>query len=221
VGIVSRGFTGRKRSSQPGLPPGQYLVDDFPVLSAGPTPRIDRGSWEFRIVTEDGSKHAWDWTALRALPSQDVTVDLHCVTKWSKLGTRWAGVPLDALLGEVDTAAEFALVGSYDGYTTNLPLADLRNGQAWIAYSYDGADLDPSTAARPGCSSRTCTCGNQPNGSAAFSCSTRTSRASGKAPATTTTETHGASSGTGATDLADRHGYRAARRDSDRPHHRP
>ncbi|HLQ57737.1 MAG TPA: sulfite oxidase-like oxidoreductase [Streptosporangiaceae bacterium] len=143
MGIVSRGFGGRRRSSRPDLPPGQYLVEDFPVLSAGPTPRIDLGSWEFRVVTEDGSKRSWDWAAFRAMPSEDITVDLHCVTKWSKLGTSWAGVSLDAILGDIETAAEFALVGSYGGYTTNLPLEDLLNGQAWIAYAYDGGDLAP------------------------------------------------------------------------------
>src|SRR6266487_1258954 len=143
MGIVSRGFRGRRGRPGPELPPGQYLVEDFPVLSAGPTPRIDLGSWEFRVVTEDGGKRAWDWAAFRAMPSEDITVDLHCVTKWSKLGTSWAGVSLDAILGGIETAAEFALVESYGGYTTNLPLADLRDGQAWIAHAYDGEDLDP------------------------------------------------------------------------------
>src|ERR1017187_4649362 len=75
-----------------------------------------------------------------ALPHEDITVDLHCVTKWSKLGTTWRGVSLDTLLDGVDTAAEFALARSYGGYTTNLPLADLRDGQAWIAFSYDSDD---------------------------------------------------------------------------------
>jgi DMSO/TMAO reductase YedYZ molybdopterin-dependent catalytic subunit len=70
-------------------------------------------------------------------------VDIHCVTKWSKLGTTWQGVPLDLLMADVDTAADFALVQSYGGYSTNLPLADLLDGQAWIAYRYDGEDLAP------------------------------------------------------------------------------
>jgi DMSO/TMAO reductase YedYZ molybdopterin-dependent catalytic subunit len=118
-------------------------VTDFPVLSAGPTPRVDRHSWKFRIITESGKTHSWDWAQLRSLPRQDITVDLHCVTKWSKLQTRWAGVSLDTLLDQVDTAAPFALVGCYGGYTTNLPLDDLVGGQAWIAYRYDGTDLPP------------------------------------------------------------------------------
>ena len=141
--VISRGFGGRDRSRRPDLPPGQYLVTDFPVLSAGPTPRISLDRWEFQVVTETGGKRTWDWAAFRALPSEEVTADLHCVTKWSKLGTRWAGVRIETLLEPFVTTAAFALVGSYGGYTTNLPLADLMGGRAWIAYQYDGEALDP------------------------------------------------------------------------------
>ncbi len=139
--IVSRGFGGRRRSGDEKLPPGQYLVTDFPVLSAGPTPRVDTGSWELRIDTGDGSPRHWDWAAFRALPSEEFTVNLHCVTKWSKLRTRWRGVSLDTLLADAQTSAEFALARSYGGYTTNLPLADLLDGQAWVAFEFDGAPL--------------------------------------------------------------------------------
>ena len=76
-----------------------------------------------------------------ALPSETVTVDIHCVTRWSKLDTDWRGVSLDTLLADVETGADFALVHSYGGYTTNLPLEDLLDGQAWVAYEYDGDDL--------------------------------------------------------------------------------
>jgi DMSO/TMAO reductase YedYZ molybdopterin-dependent catalytic subunit len=142
MAIVTRGFAGRGRQDA-NLPPGQYLTKDFPVLSAGPTPRIDLDRWEFAIITETGARHTWSWSRLRALPSESVTVDLHCVTKWSKLGTAWRGVSLDVLLQDVDSAADFALAHSYGGYTTNLPVADLRDGQAWIAYEYDGQPLAP------------------------------------------------------------------------------
>jgi DMSO/TMAO reductase YedYZ molybdopterin-dependent catalytic subunit len=143
MGIVSRGFTGRRRSTDAQLPPGQYLTQDFPVLSAGPTPHIPTDDWEFTITTEAGQGHRWDWSGLLALPSEDVVVDLHCVTRWSKLGTRWEGVSLDALLADVETGAEYALVQSYGGYTTNLPLADLRGSRAWVVHRYDGAALAP------------------------------------------------------------------------------
>ena len=141
MGIVSPGFSGRRRPEGQKLPPGQYLVTDFPVLSAGPTPRVDLASWELRVTTETGKVHTWDWAAFRALPTEDITVDIHCVTKWSKLGTHWRGVSLDTLLGGVDTGAGFALARSYGGYTTNLPLPDLRGGQAWVAFEFDGQPL--------------------------------------------------------------------------------
>ncbi|HEY3979806.1 MAG TPA: sulfite oxidase-like oxidoreductase [Streptosporangiaceae bacterium] len=141
--IISPGWTGRRRPGGEKLPPGQYLVTDFPVLAAGPTPRVDTRRWQFTIRTETGQAHTWDWAAFMALPSENITVDLHCVTKWSKLRTGWRGVPVDTLLAGVETAAEFALARSYGGYTTNLPLRDLLDGQAWIAFRYGGADLTP------------------------------------------------------------------------------
>ncbi|URM97172.1 molybdopterin-dependent oxidoreductase [Actinomadura madurae] len=142
MGIVSRGFHGRRRESAD-LPPGQYLTEDFPVLSAGPTPRISRDDWEFTVTTETGQRHRWTWRELLDLPSEAPHVDIHCVTKWSKLGTDWQGVSLDVLLADVETAADFALVSSYGGYTTNLPLEDLLDGQAWIVHGFDGDDLAP------------------------------------------------------------------------------
>jgi len=143
VSIVTPGFTGRGRAGQPDLPPGQYLTEDFPVLSAGPTPRIALDAWEFLITTETGDRHRWSWPELLALPAETVTVDLHCVTKWSKLATTWRGVPVSAFLEDIETAADYALAHSYGGYTTNLPLEDLLDGRAWIAYEYDGSDVPP------------------------------------------------------------------------------
>ena len=79
------------------------------MLSAGPTPRVDTGRWELRITTETGQVHRWDWAAFRALPAEEPTVDIHCVTKWSKLGTHWRGVSLDTLLAGIETGAGFAI----------------------------------------------------------------------------------------------------------------
>jgi DMSO/TMAO reductase YedYZ molybdopterin-dependent catalytic subunit len=143
MGIVSPGFFGRRRSASKDLPPGQYLTEDFPVLSAGPTPRVRPEDWEFTVATEAGQVHRWDWTAFRALPAPQITVDLHCVTRWSKLATSWEGVSLDTLFADVETSADYTLVHSYGGYTTNLPLQDLLDGQAWIAFRYDGEELAP------------------------------------------------------------------------------
>ena len=143
MSLISRGFSGRRRPGDEKLPPGQYLETGFPVLSAGPTPRISEGNWEFSITTETGGKHRWDWAAFTALPADDITVDIHCVTKWSKFGTHWRGVSLDTLLADVTTSAGYVMAKSYGGYTTNLPLPDLRDGKAWVAYQYEGAPLHP------------------------------------------------------------------------------
>jgi DMSO/TMAO reductase YedYZ molybdopterin-dependent catalytic subunit len=145
MSFVSRGFHGRRRDDvDPSrIPPGQYVTTDFPVLSAGPTPRTSLDTWTFTLDGEVDKPLTWTWDEFQALPAQDLTVDIHCVTKWSKLDTSWRGVSLDTLLEGVDTSAEYALASSDGGYTTNLPLADLMGGQAWIAYSYGGEPLDP------------------------------------------------------------------------------
>jgi DMSO/TMAO reductase YedYZ molybdopterin-dependent catalytic subunit len=143
MGIISRGFSGRSREHNPDLPPGQYLTEDFPVLSAGPTPSIDTADWEFSIRTESGAVHRWNWDQLKSLPIDDVSTDIHCVTRWSKFDTSWRGVSLDSLFADVDTSYEYVMAHSYGGYTTNVPLADLLDGKAWIAFEFDGEDLDP------------------------------------------------------------------------------
>jgi DMSO/TMAO reductase YedYZ molybdopterin-dependent catalytic subunit len=143
MGIVTPGFRGRGRDDAVELPPGQYLTHDFPVLQAGPTPRVEIDDWSFTVTTEGGQEHAWSWTEMQALPQETPTVDIHCVTKWSKLGTSWRGVSIDTFLEDVETAAEFALVRCFDGYTTNLPLEDLLDGQAWVVHEFDGEALEP------------------------------------------------------------------------------
>ena len=143
MSFVTRGFHGRRRDDDGRLPPGQHLTGDFPVLSAGPTPRIPHDEWELWVSTEDGTRHTWSWTDLMSLAADEPTVDIHCVTSWSKLDTTWRGVSLDTLLADVDTAADHVLVHSYGGYTTNLPLEDLLDGKAWVAYEFEGDELHP------------------------------------------------------------------------------
>ncbi len=143
MAVISRGFTGRKREPHDDLPPGQYLTEDFPVLSAGPTPRIDTADWSFIVRTESGQAHTWDWQQLQDLGPEDIATDIHCVTRWSKLGTSWRGVSLDKVFATVDTSYEYVMASSYGGYTTNVPLADLLDGKAWIATEFDGQPLDP------------------------------------------------------------------------------
>jgi DMSO/TMAO reductase YedYZ molybdopterin-dependent catalytic subunit len=143
--FISRAFRGRPRDQATAgrLPPGQYLVRDFPVLSAGPTPRTPLSDWTFSITGEVDKPKRWTWEEFRKLSSETITQDIHCVTKWSKLDTMWEGVSVDTLLEGVDTSAEYLMAFSDGGYTTNLPLADVMDGKAWVAFAFGGAPLEP------------------------------------------------------------------------------
>jgi len=143
MAIISRGFLGRGSAKDKKLPPGQYVTTDFPVLSAGPTPHVPLDKWEFTINEGGKVSRRWDWKSFRDLPAETFTVDLHCVTRWSKFGTTWEGVSLDTLLADIKTDASHALVHSYGGYTTNLPLPDLQKMQAWIAFRFEHEELAP------------------------------------------------------------------------------
>jgi DMSO/TMAO reductase YedYZ molybdopterin-dependent catalytic subunit len=143
---ISRGFHGRRRTSPADVarvPPGQYVTSDFPVLSAGPTPRTALADWTFSVRRPDGGNTTWTWQEVMALPSEEVTADIHCVTRWSKLDTRWRAVSIDTLLAGITGDARFVLAFCDGGYTTNLPLADVSGGQAWLAFNYDGSPLPP------------------------------------------------------------------------------
>ena len=142
---ISRGFRGGRREGADPLrvPPGQFTTDEFPVLSAGPTPSTPLDRWDFSIVGEVDEPRRWTWEQLRALPDETVTVDIHCVTKWSKLDTVWRGVSVETLLDGVETSAEYVTAWSDGGYTTNLPLDDVRHGKAWVVFEFDDEPLDP------------------------------------------------------------------------------
>ena len=143
MSIISRGFSGRRSAEVVKLPPGQYLTTDFPVLSAGPTPHMSLDQWQFTIDNGTDVLRRWNWKSFLELSTETFTVDLHCVTRWSKLGTAWEGVSLNTMLAGLKTDAEYVLAHSYGEYTTNLPLSDLLNNQAWIAFRFDGKDLAP------------------------------------------------------------------------------
>jgi DMSO/TMAO reductase YedYZ molybdopterin-dependent catalytic subunit len=141
---ISRGFHGRRPAADPSrIPPGQYLTTDFPVLSAGPTPRTDLANWTFTVDGAVNNKASWSWEELTDLPSETPMVDIHCVTKWSKLDTRWRGVSVDTLLEGIETEGEYLTAWSDGGYTTNLALRDVTGGQAWVAYEFGGEALEP------------------------------------------------------------------------------
>ena len=141
----TRGFRRRHAELPEGvqLPPGQYLTHDFPVLSAGPTPDVPLDKWEFTLSGAVDETRTWSWDELQALPSESITVDIHCVTSWSKLGTGWQGVSVDTLLEDVEVLGAYSMIHSYGGYTTNLAIEDIADGKAWVVYAYDGEPLEP------------------------------------------------------------------------------
>ncbi|MCO7240590.1 sulfite oxidase-like oxidoreductase [Aeromicrobium sp. CnD17-E] len=142
---VTRGFVGRRRPAQSDrLPPGQYDAGrQWPVLSAEPTPQVDLDRW---TLTVDGAvlePQTWDWSALRALPHATSTVDIHCVTTWSRFDTAFTGVSVETLLDVCGVASDATHVVAHtaSGYTTNLPLDDVRGDRAWVVWEADGAPL--------------------------------------------------------------------------------
>jgi DMSO/TMAO reductase YedYZ molybdopterin-dependent catalytic subunit len=143
--MVTRGFTGRPNHAgeRSKLPPGQHVVTDFPVLSAGPTPRISVEDWTFTLKIGPRIAATWSWAEFNALPQTEMTRDIHCVTTWSKLDTVWEGVLIDDLLAAAGLEAPTAhtLAHSYGGYSTNLPAADLLSGKAMVATKFDGLPL--------------------------------------------------------------------------------
>ncbi len=144
--FVSRGFAGRPREPEElaeRIPPGQHLERDFPVLTAGPTPEVgtEPGEWSLRIDGMVAEEREWSWEELGTLDFEDVPCDIHCVTSWSKLDTSFRGVPLDPLLEAVEPLAAYAMVYSHGGYTTNLMIEDLTDGQAWIVTEHEGEPL--------------------------------------------------------------------------------
>jgi DMSO/TMAO reductase YedYZ molybdopterin-dependent catalytic subunit len=145
--FLSRGFFGKHResASPERIPPGQYVTSDFPVLSAGPTPRTPLEQWSFEVNGLVRHPMRWSWKEFQLMPSQMYTVDIHCVTKWSKLDTHWQGISIDTLLEmvEIDPRAQYVMAFCDGGYTTNMPLKEIIGGKAFIGYQYNGAPLAP------------------------------------------------------------------------------
>ena len=143
MAVVSRGFgRHRTRPATDRLPPGQYDVGDgFPVLAAGPTPLTPLDRWDFTVHDETDVLRRWTWEEFRGLPREALSVDIHCVTKWSKFDTRWEGVAIDTLLDGLSTTATHVVALSDGGYTTNVPLAELTGRRAWVVDTYAGTPL--------------------------------------------------------------------------------
>jgi DMSO/TMAO reductase YedYZ molybdopterin-dependent catalytic subunit len=145
---VTRGFVGRRpvQAQAQRIPPGQYVTLDFPILSAGPTPHTPPEQWSFALQHGEQRLGEWNWTQFLSLPQTTLTTDIHCVTKWSKFDTVWEGVTFDALLvaaGLERAPARYVMAYCDGGYTTNVPVADLVNGQAMVATRFGGEMLPP------------------------------------------------------------------------------
>ena len=145
MAFISRGFRGRRRTDvDPSrIPPGQYVVDGFPVLSAGPTPHTPLDQWSFTVTGSVAEPRTWSWQEFLALPSERITTDIHCVTKWTKLDTVWTGVSLDVVLDGIQSDAAYISAFSDGGYTTNVPRAEATGGKGWVAYQFDDKPLEP------------------------------------------------------------------------------
>jgi DMSO/TMAO reductase YedYZ molybdopterin-dependent catalytic subunit len=156
MAVTSRilGERGRRQAQKLGIdpariPPGQYLTERFPVLTVGPNPEFDLSTWDFQLYGEVEDELQLSWDELMALPQHDVVVDIHCVTRWSKLDTAWRGVLLRDLLEEarVRLAGKYVMAFSDGGYTTNLPLEVVMDDDVLLAHTYDGKPLEPDHGA--------------------------------------------------------------------------
>jgi DMSO/TMAO reductase YedYZ molybdopterin-dependent catalytic subunit len=127
------------------LPPGQYSTERFPVLHVGVAPHVDLATWDFSVDGAVATQVRWTWEEFRSLPEAERTVDIHCVTKWSKFDTRWAGVPVRSVWDRISplASATHVLVHADQGYTANLPIDDFLRDDNLFAWTYDDAPLDP------------------------------------------------------------------------------
>ncbi len=150
MAVTSRilGARGRRQAEKLGIdpnrvPPGQYLTEGFPVLTVGPDPDYDLASWDFQVFGEVGDELQLSWDELMAMPQTDVTVDIHCVTRWSKLDTVWRGVRVRDVLERAGAkpAGRFLMAYSDGGYTTNLPVDAVLDDEVLLAHTYDGQPL--------------------------------------------------------------------------------
>jgi DMSO/TMAO reductase YedYZ molybdopterin-dependent catalytic subunit len=143
----NRGFLGRRRTERnERLPPGQHDIGkDYPVLTAEVTPRLDPDRWTMTVDGLVANKHTWSWQDMHRLPPSEYRGDIHCVTTWSKFDTSFGGVSVDILLDVAQPLPEatHVLATATTGYTTNMPLDHVRNGQAWVVWTHEGKPLPP------------------------------------------------------------------------------
>ncbi len=127
------------------LPPGQYLTDKWPVLHAGSVPQTDLAAWDFRVFGQVENPITLGWEELQALPSTEIELDIHCVTRWSRFDARFRGVHWSELakLAQPKPAGRYVVAHAEQGFTSNVPLRALEDEDALIAYEADGEPLTP------------------------------------------------------------------------------
>jgi DMSO/TMAO reductase YedYZ molybdopterin-dependent catalytic subunit len=127
------------------LPPGQYLTEKWPVLHAGSVPRADLATWDFRVWGQVEEPVRLTWEELTALPATEITLDIHCVTRWSRFDTTFRGVHWRELapLVRPKPSARFVVAHAEQGFTSNVPLSFLEDDDALLAYEADGEPLTP------------------------------------------------------------------------------
>ncbi len=133
----------RKPDENDRLPPGQYLTDKFPVLTHGPTQRVPKDRWRFKVFGLVEEEIAWTYDDILAMPQVEITADFHCVTRWSQLDNRWKGVSIHEVMGRIRPRPEarFVTIHGYGGYTTNLPLDELADDDVLLAHTRNGESL--------------------------------------------------------------------------------
>jgi DMSO/TMAO reductase YedYZ molybdopterin-dependent catalytic subunit len=144
--MMSTNFVRRRDpTAKDRLPPGQTLTERWPVLHYGDVPRVDLDTWTFRLFGAVEEEKVWRYDEFMALPQIERVFDIHCVTRWSKFDNRWQGISVHEVIKHVKPLPEatHVMVHAEQGYTTNLPLADLLHDDALFAYRHDGQDLTP------------------------------------------------------------------------------
>jgi DMSO/TMAO reductase YedYZ molybdopterin-dependent catalytic subunit len=129
------------------LPPGQSLTKKFPVLHYGPIPKFDPATWDFRVWGDVEEESQWTWDEFNKLPRTKITMDLHCVTRWSKFDTEWEGVSVKTLVDsgliKLKPNAKYVVEHAEYGYTTNLPVDVILQENFLLATHFDGQPLSP------------------------------------------------------------------------------
>jgi DMSO/TMAO reductase YedYZ molybdopterin-dependent catalytic subunit len=145
MALINPGFKSPQQRIQR-VPPGQSVVSSWPVLTYGPTPYVDIKTWRLRVSGKVEKPIELTWQQFNELPKTTMKTDIHCVTRWSKLGMLWEGVSLDSLIqltGGLKDNAHYLIASCYGGYVTNLPIEDVVGDQAMIAVAADSELLTP------------------------------------------------------------------------------